>query len=43
MCVYIMCVAGVDSCRLLEDVQKSKYFTRTVKFIQVTLIKQSNV
>ena len=29
--------------RLLEDGQKSKYSIRAVKFLQVTLIKQSNI
>ena len=28
---------------LLEDSQKLKYFTRTVKVMQVTLIKHSNI
>ena len=28
--------------RLLEDGQKSKHFIRTVKLLQVTLIKQSD-
>ena len=41
-----MISTGSDSdrlLRLLENGQKSKYFNRTVKLLQVTPIKQSNI